>query len=47
MSTESLNRTSNIDISNDLNPTNHVAPQRVNIDVLKRRVRERKKKRKT
>ncbi len=44
MSTESLNRTSNIDISNGLNPTNHVTPQRVNIDVLKRRVRERKKK---
>ncbi len=46
MSTESLNRTSNIEISSDLDPQNQKTPQRVNMDVLKRRIIEKQKKQK-
>ena len=44
MSTESLNRTSTIEISEKKSKVIRVSPRKVNIDVLKKRVLTKKKK---
>ena len=44
MSTESLNRTSNIEISEKKSKVVRLSPRKVNIDVLKKRVITKKKK---
>ena len=44
MSTESLNRTSNIDITKRKSKVIRMSPRKVNIDVLKKRVITKKKK---
>ena len=44
MSTESLNRTSNIEISEKKSRVIKMSPRKVNIDVLKKRVITKKKK---